>query len=161
MLTVFAYVFHNPGIARVTCLFAAVKTQRRLTVAKNKSLLHLLDVAHKGGVPALWWREKLQVIKCFFGLNRKHTHGTAETQTIVQKIHRDYVIRFKALESTAALFCTFDQSFQKNVITIPAFIYIYCIYINTSKELQNSKLSAVSASVTVVFVGVAVGWQKR
>lgn len=111
-------------------------------------------------MPALWWREKLQVIKCFFGLNRKRTHGTAETQTIVQKIHRDYVIRFKALESTAALFCTFDQSFQKNVVTITAFLYIYCVYINTSKELQNSKLSAVSASVTVVLWALLLAGRK-
>lgn len=65
MLTVFPSLAHNPGIATVACLFAAVKTQRRLTLAKNNSLLRLLDVAHKGGgVQHCGGGKKLQVIKC-------------------------------------------------------------------------------------------------
>lgn len=77
---------------------------------------------------------------------------------IVRRIHSDCVVQFKALKETTALFCTFNQSYPKTVITIPAFL---CIYINTPEALQNSNLSAVSASVAVVFVGVAVGWQER
>lgn len=84
LLTVFPSVFHNPGIATVTCLFAAVKTQRRLTLAKNKSLLHLLDVAHKGGGVLHCGGGKnfksSNVLFCF--KTRKLTRGKAKTQMI-------------------------------------------------------------------------------
>lgn len=68
--------------------------------AENKSLLHLLDVAHEGDV--------VEVIECFFFflVETENTPGTVETQTIEQRIHCDGGIYLKAPELTAALFCT-------------------------------------------------------